>query len=74
MIIFQSTLEKAFEVHEDLSKCKVLKINREIHKLINVMDSTISNVQDIPIIASTIDKSVKQCLLNILDNNNHLKY
>lgn len=51
-----------------------LRISREINNLVDVEDSTISSIKDIPIFASTRDKPVDQWFLNLLDNKNHLKY
>lgn len=53
-------MQKHFEIYEVLSKCKVLRISREIHDLIYVKDSPILNIKDIPIIASTTDNPVDE--------------
>lgn len=37
-----------------------LRISREINNLVDVEDSTISSIKDIPIFASTRDKPVDQ--------------
>lgn len=64
-------MQEHFEIYEVLFKCKVLGINKEIHNLIYIEDSTISNIKVILIIIFTTDKHVDQYFLILLDSKTH---